>query len=358
MSFMTVMTFTNSLDRSLRAGLCLFLLTALAACGGAQVKASGRRPDWVDGDSKAWPRARYLAGVGRADDPTSAEGRARGEIATVFSTQVTARTSSQSAETVTVRPGDKAQSSFASTVASQVEQVSQKVLEGVEVVERWQDPAERTCYALAVLDRQKGATAVLSRLAPFDAQLGQWNTELQTATTRLGRVKAGRKLLGLLDSRRTLEADLRVLEAPPSPPAVDEANVRLQAAQALGELTCAVSFSGPGAREVETAVVKALVDVGIHAAAGPVTGRVDVVIEGTASVTPVESSDQRWKFVRSAVSLTGRDDAAQRVFVQFDLADKGSASDLDTAQRRSLANLASQVAGKLSAGINNYFENQ
>ena len=352
------MTFANAVGRIDRFGLVLLLLSTLAACVGAQVKASGRRPDWVDGNSTAWPRGRYLTGVGRGEDPTSAEGRARGEIARVFSTQVTARTSSQSSETVTGRKGDQPQSSFSSTVASQVEEVSQRVLEGVEIVERWQDPAERTSYALAALERQKGAAAVLSRLAPFDAQLSQWNAELQSATTRLGRVKAGRRLLSLLDSRRALEADLRILEAPPSPPGVDEAKIRQQAAQALGELTCAISFSGPGAHEVETAVIKALAEVGIHAATGPISGPVDVAIEGKASVTPVESSDPRWKFVRSSVSLVGRDDAAGRVFVQFDLADKGSAADAETAQRRSLANLASQVAGRLSAGISSYFENQ
>ena len=59
-----------------------------AGCGGsaprrgdAVASVGGPRPQWAAGDSADFPRARYITGVGNADDETTAAERARAEVA-------------------------------------------------------------------------------------------------------------------------------------------------------------------------------------------------------------------------------------------------------------------------------------
>src|SRR5262245_26801693 len=145
----------------------LWILLALAACtsipGGPQARAGSKKPDWTDGDSSRYPRERYLVGVGLADDRSTAEERARGEISKIFTAQVSVATNISESET-TVKSGGKTSEGFSSSVAQDVKTVSQKALEGVEVVEKWQDPASRQHFALAVLERAKAIRSVRDKL--------------------------------------------------------------------------------------------------------------------------------------------------------------------------------------------------
>ncbi|MDD5628472.1 MAG: LPP20 family lipoprotein [Elusimicrobia bacterium] len=342
----------------------LLLLASLAcACASASApaaKANPRnpKPEWVDGSSMEYPRDKYLTGVGSADDRNTAGERARGEISKIFSSQITVNTASQAMESTVQVTGQKDQNSFSQSVSNSVENVSKKVLEGVEVPETWQDDASRVYYALAVLEKAKALSAITDKIADFDAQVKQWYAQMVQATDKLPRVKAGMKLLALFKARKGLENDLRVLDGKGMPNPVDEAAVRATAAKALSELDVAIDVSGTKSREVETGVVKALNGFGLQASAGAPSGPVDVLVTGEAETNPVEGTDPRWKFARSYVTVSLKDGRTNKVFLQFDVAEKGSSGDYNTAARRSLANLAKKVAAQISDGITEYFENQ
>lgn len=338
-----------------------FVMVLACACASTTTAKAGPRnqkPDWVDGASMEFPREQYLSGVGSADDRGTAQERARGEISKIFASQMTVRTDSMASESTVQASGRKDQNSFSQSVAMSVENVSKKLLEGVEIHETWQDQASRVYYALAILEKSKAVSAVTDKIADFDAQVKQYYAQMVQAADKLPKVKAAMKILALFKARRELESDLRVLDGKGMPNPVDEAAVRAIAAKALSELDVAIDVSGTKSREVETGVVKSLAGFGLQATAGAPAGPVDVLVTGEAETNPVEGTDPRWKFARSYVTVSVKDGRNNKVFLQFDVTEKGSSGDYNTAARRSLANLSKKVAEQVSAGITEYFENQ
>jgi hypothetical protein len=336
--------------------LLSILALGLAATAGANPK--NPKPDWVSGSSMEYPRDKYLVGVGSADDRGAAEDRARGEISRIFTSQVTVNSASSALESTAQKSGAKDENSFSQSVAHSVETVSQKMLEGVEIPETWQDDASRVWYALAVLDKSKSLSAVTDKIADFDAQVKEWYAQMVQAADKLPKVKAGMKLLALFKARKGLESELRVLDGKGMPNPVDEAAVRSLAAKAIAELDVAIDLTGARSREVETGIVKGLTGFGIQATAGAPSGALDVIITGEAETSPAEGTDQRWKWARSYVTVACKDGRTNKVFLQFDAAEKGSSGDYNTAARRSLTNLSKKVSQQISAGITEYFENQ
>jgi len=221
----------------------ILLAVMTVACAAAPAFASHSKPDWVDGASTEFPREQYLTGVGSADDLNTAKDRARGEISKIFSSQMTVVTNSQAAESTVQVTGKKDQNSFSQSVSNSVENVSKKLLEGVEIHATWQDEASRVYYALAILDKSKAVSAVTDKIADFDAQVKQYYAQMVQATDKLTRVKAAMKLLSLFKARKDLEGDLRVLDGRGMPNPVDEAAVKSAAAKALEALDVVVDIT-------------------------------------------------------------------------------------------------------------------
>ncbi|MEQ1919595.1 MAG: LPP20 family lipoprotein, partial [Elusimicrobiota bacterium] len=163
-----------------------------SACGGAVVKkssAGGARPQWVEGESPKWPRSQFVTGVGSADDEEAAADRARGEISRIFSSNVSVDTAVDETES-TVNSGGQTSTSFSQQLAQNVRTTSKKMLEGVEIVERWKDAASSRYYALATLNKGKAMGAVTEKTLALDADASLWKTKMDAAGDKFERAKA------------------------------------------------------------------------------------------------------------------------------------------------------------------------
>ncbi len=221
----------------------LWLAIPVILCACAAGAKAGSKPDWVDGTSRSYPRERYLIGVGMGDDRATASDRARSEISKIFTTNVNVTTNLNESES-TSKQGSKTENSFSQAISQSLQTASKKALEGVEVAENWKDDATRQQYALAVLDRSKALAAVKDKIDDFDQQAQQWKAQMDSASDKVGKVKAAMKLLALLKARAELNSELRVLDAGgktlPSP--FDEAAVRVAAAKTVAELDVIVDI--------------------------------------------------------------------------------------------------------------------
>ncbi len=343
--------------------LAVVALLTLSACAGAGSAANirsstgGPRPVWVEGESPEWSRAEYVTGVGSADEEEGAADRARGEISRVFSSAVSVDTSLDESEG-TVNQAGKTTTSFSQQVAQNVRTASKKMLEGVEIVERWKDAGTGRYYALAVLDKSKAMAAVAEKTKALDADASQWKANLEAAGDKFERAKAAAKLVVLLKGRLELENDRRVLGGGALASTVDVSAAKAAATQALAALDVVVVASGDGADELETGVATGLVAAGLMAKRGSPGDKGDLLVESKSGAQTVEGGDARWKWSRATVSVTLKDGRADKIFARFDVSERQASADPGEARRRALAALAQKTADKVAAAVADFFQNQ
>ncbi|PIR19795.1 MAG: hypothetical protein COV48_00030 [Elusimicrobia bacterium CG11_big_fil_rev_8_21_14_0_20_64_6] len=339
----------------------LVVASILSACGGGSaVKKSssgGARPQWVEGESPRWPRAQNVLGVGSGDDEETAADRARGEISRVFSSAVSVDTTVDETET-NLTQGGRTNSSFSQLIAQKVRTASQKMLEGVEIVERWKDSATSRYYALAVLNKGKALGAVAEKTAALDADAGQWKTKMDATGDKFERAKAAAKLSALLKGRLDLENDRRVLGGGPLASTVDASAAKAAATKALAALDVAVIATGENSEELETGIVTGLAASGLMAKrANPGDGG-DLIVESSSSAQPVEGGDARWKWSRATATITLKDGREDKSFARFDVSERQAAADAGEARRRAASGLAKKAAEKVAVAISDFFQNQ
>ncbi|MFI5350213.1 MAG: LPP20 family lipoprotein [Elusimicrobiota bacterium] len=337
---------------------CAMILAA--GCAGAAKRSAtssgGPRPQWADGDSADFPRATYITGVGSADDEGAAAERARGEVAKVFSADVSVLSTTNETE-ANANTNGKESHSFSNDVAQKVRTTTQKVMEGVDIVARWKDPTGRY-YALAALPKAQALLAVTEKSTEIDTEAGQYKAALASATDPFGRAKAAAKLLALSKAQASLAADSRVLGGGPLASVFDAAAVRTQAAQALSALDVVVAVSGDGADAVQTAVVTGLNAVGLTAKSGSAGDKADLTATAQVTAQEQDSGDRRWKRYRSGATVSLQDGRSGKIFSTFDVTSREDAVDASEARRRSLASLSKSAAEKVTASINDFFANQ
>jgi hypothetical protein len=350
------MTNPRSLPRTLSCIAALSVAFAAAACasgGGkhdSRTVVGGSRPDWVEAESPEFPRAHYVLGVGSADEENAASDRARGEVARVFSADVTVNTMVDQSE-----KGDGKTSTFSSTVSDQVKTATQKVLEGVEIVARWKDTSTGRYYALAALDKPQALLTITEKAHDMAADAAVHKAALAAATDAFSRAKAAAKLATIARAWDGLEADSRVLGGGSLSADFDAAAARADSAKALAALDVEVSATGEGADAVETAVVSALNAVGLTSKKG-ITG--DLTAAAEVTVGPQDSGDHRWQRSRASATVSLTDGRSGKTFARFDVSAREDAVDAGEARRRALASLAKKTAAQTSAAIDDYFTNQ
>jgi hypothetical protein len=347
----------NSFPRILLAGV----VGLLAACSGAPrrgaLSSGGPRPGWVEGDSAQWPRAAFVTGVGSADDETAADERARGEVARVFSADVTVNTVTEQSESTLNQSGKNA-TTFSSRIADQVRSATSKVLEGVDIVARWKDSSVGRYYSLAALPKDKGLREVTERAQDIGAQAAQYKAELASATEPFGRAKAAAKLMTLARAWTGLEADSRVLGGGTLAGGFDTAGARVEAGKALAALDVVVAVSGDGADAVETAVVSGLNAAGLTAKRGTSSDKSDLTAIAAVSVAEQDAGDHRWKRSRASAQVTLQDGRTSKAFSDFEVTAREDAVDPSEARRRALASVAKKTSEKVTASINAFFADQ
>jgi len=145
--------------------MSLIVLTGFVACGGDETKKTGAiqdigAPEWVIKGSGAFggEQGKVFYGVGSASNMrnfsllrTTADNRARNEVAKVFQVYTASLMKDYMASTTA---GDPNVTSEEQHVEQAVKTVTSATLSGVEIVDHWQNPATMELFSLARLDLQ------------------------------------------------------------------------------------------------------------------------------------------------------------------------------------------------------------
>jgi len=285
------------------------LLFALLMASGSPARASNRKPDWIERESVEWPREMYLLGVGSADERTVAEDRARADLARIFTTHVSSALVANASESSARSERGEAHSEQIS-VSEETRSTTDKVLEGVEIVQVWEDPQAHQVYALAALDRQQAAARLDAKLEALEKSAEPLRARLE-APDKSAALGAAMRLFRLERDRRVLDGELRIVAPTRAQrPFANEDGAR----ELLSRTSVGLTISGDDEGIVEGALRGALTSLGF--AVKPEAAGADLVGEGTFALEKLGSRDG-WYWSRGRIQVVVKDPASSRVVLNL-----------------------------------------
>lgn len=317
--------------------LSLPLLLLLAACS-----TSPKAPEWVSADSAAYPAARYLVGRGQADSSALAGDRARAELAKAFGVRI--EQTSRDSVAYNRKPGATATTATVQAEARrEIRTASEHWLEGIEIVERWQDPQTGSHHALAVLSRVHAGIELRRRIAELDAATGAHLQRARTMSDPLGQLAAAQAALTTQQARAAAQRRLAVVDpnaaggAPPWPLARLESDLE----GLIARLSLAPQAAPDSLPELGPLLSAAIARAGFRpdpAAGYRLTG--DLRLD-----SPITAADG-WHWVRGRLELT-LTDAADRVLGRHAWPVKSAAPAPALARQRALEEAAQHLQHEL-----------
>ncbi len=188
--------------------LCMFFVISCAQTKPAQTSPSlEKKPDWLDGKSREYPREFYITGVGSGYTRATAENNARANLGKVFNVDIKSKTRTVKTETIK----NLTDSQLREQTRDQVDASLNKTLQGTEIPDIWQDPDSKRYFAFAVLERNLAQKILSQRVMEIDKDFQTQREISKTADTRLKQIRAYVACKGLLKTRETINSDLRVV---------------------------------------------------------------------------------------------------------------------------------------------------
>ena len=306
-----------------RTGMVLMGLVALSGCAwfGGQIK-----PDWVEGTSAAYPSEHYLVGVGQAESRAVAEDRAYAAVARIFKAEVSAHAKDWESYMVIEQHGQSS-AERRLTLDNLTRVSTDKVLENVNIVDRWIDVQKGLYYALAVMHRLQAETSFMERITDLDRSIRDDIEEAHLPSDKLGKVRALRRAARNLVLRETYNADLRVIrpsgQGTAAPYRVSELTHELEQFLAAN-LVLAVTVVGDQTEPAQRALTEGLLKQGLQVTSGtgggdhPMGGDAngpssELLVRGVVRLWPIDIRDPQFKFVRWCSEFEVMDVASRRV---------------------------------------------
>jgi len=139
----------------------------------AESKESRPRPEWVATHrSSGFPLSRYITGVGSCrksaggehEAPAVAAERARDAVARNIRVRIRSEYTSAAKLVTEMRTGKTEVKTDTTALAEEISSTADLMLEGVQIVDRWYDEKDGTCWALAAMDRRVAGENILDRM--------------------------------------------------------------------------------------------------------------------------------------------------------------------------------------------------
>jgi hypothetical protein len=314
------------IDRLLFVRRIMAVLMGVIALSGCAWFGGQSKPDWIDGVSDAYPSGQYLVGVGQAESRAAAEDRAYAAVARIFKAEVSAQAKDWESYLVIEQHGHS-RDERRLTLDNLTRVSTEKVLENVQIVDRWVDVHTGLHYALAGMHRPQAETAFMERITDLDQSIRDDVEEAHRSSDKLAKVRALRRAARNLMLRETYNADLRVIRPSGQGTAaayrVSELTHELEQFLATN-LVLAVAVTGDQAEPVQRALTEGLLKEGLQVTSRPWGGdrsmggdssgpSPELLVRGVVRVWPIDVRDPQFKFVRWCSDFEVVDLTSQRV---------------------------------------------
>ena len=146
-------------------------------------------PDWVSsGQSKQYHTNQYITAVGEGDDVDSAGEQARLKIEKIFGPRFDYKTLDSLSLGKVIVDG-KPQNLHAKRATEIVNNQMGKMLEGIRVVENWENSKTKKVYSLAILPRAQAVAKLNEELYSMDRATQSYLTEEKRKSDALDKIQ-------------------------------------------------------------------------------------------------------------------------------------------------------------------------
>ncbi len=313
----------------------------------------GAQPAWTEG---ACDRSRYVCGVGRGPDRTTADAEARAELARIFVANVQAV--QESFESANVEASSKTGDEWVEVqeVSSYSMVSSDKVVRMSEIHERWVD-ASGTIFALALIDRDHASTVLTEEIEALDRKILAAVQEADGALVPIQKLRALRRAMTASAERSAKNGDLRVVARSGIPPVVPLEDIVSRLDQLSAQLRFGLAVEGPGADRVQACLEEALTDRGyaIEVVSSARQGaEFDVRVEGKVRADS-EGKIAGDEVVRIALELRLVDVRKDQVIETVRGSEKSTRPTFERAVRTGAYRLCKRQVPKMMGPIDDYF---
>lgn len=194
-----------------RLKIFLSTLVFTACMQSTAVMSTGDAPQWVNSEPDLYPNFKYLSATGSASNPEQAKARALSNLAKVFEVQI--REVSTTTSDVQSQKSNGVESVQQSNrINSTVNLKTEKMVQGARVAEQWQNSADLTYHALAVLDRTQAGNNIRGEMERLDSETAFALNQQTARSDALLKIADLHKANALQQDRQTLQKTLKIID--------------------------------------------------------------------------------------------------------------------------------------------------
>ena len=186
-----------------------FLITACMQS--TAVMSTSDSPQWVNGEPDMYPNFKYLSATGSASKAEQAKARALSNLAKIFEVQIR-EVSTTSQDTKSFRKDGVETVEASARIASTVNLKTDKMVQGARIAEQWQNSADLTYHALAVLDRTQAGNNIRSEMNRLDEETRYALDQQKKRSDPLLKISDLHKANSLQQDRQTLQKTLKIID--------------------------------------------------------------------------------------------------------------------------------------------------
>jgi hypothetical protein len=311
-----------------------------------------QRPDWVQGTSKKFPSGLYLVGVGSGKTREAAENQARASIAKNFKIEINATTGVVSTETLK-RKEEKVSGESQEKTVSDVEVGVRKTMEGIEIAEVYEDQANGTIHALAVLKRSKAQAILEDQIQGLDTEIMSLGKDADAATDKIERLRLMLRRKAMMVAREDLNTDYRVVDpasqSVAAPFSLEKERSKI-AAFLKNQFLVGMTASGDESARLVQPALKYLSGKGISTkkVSGNAAG-VDVIVTLETDLDPSSEPVDDWYYCRWKLDMTATDQKSGNALVTESKSGKAGQLTVKDARKKAVTEMTKAVSAAMEA---------
>jgi hypothetical protein len=292
--------------KSLFSLIVLMQILLLSACmQSTAVMSSAEAPEWVSGEPDMYPNFKYMSATGSASKAEQAKARALSNLAKIFEVQIR-EVSTTSQDTQTHKEGGVETVESSARIASTVNLKTDKMVQGARIAEQWQNSADLTYHALAVLDRTQAGNNIRGEMRRLDEETQHALDQYSSRSDVLLKISDLHRANILQQDRLTLQRTLKIIDlqgnGSPARWSLAELNEQLQQALRSLPLQTAVKVDDVGGlgNILQGAASKAGFNVGKEGYQ---------LVASLETQPPIDQGDWHWLRATLKIELIAQDGA-------------------------------------------------